>query len=71
MVKLIQLGGGVQGNKLFPCKVNELEAVNERGPRDRCPPFKKTKRYEMQKFRVVRLQIGVQNRADSGHRRTA
>jgi len=28
MVKLIQLGGGVQGNKLFPCKVNELESVN-------------------------------------------
>ena len=25
----------------------------------------------MQKFSVVRLQIGVQNRADSGHRQTA
>ena len=34
-------------------------------------PSKKTKRHEIQKFRVVRLQIGVQNRADSGHRQTA
>ena len=33
--------------------------------------LKKTKRYEMQKFRVVRLQIEVQNRAGSGHRQTA
>ena len=34
-------------------------------------PSKKTKRYEMQKFRVIRLQIEVQNRADSGHRQRA
>ena len=35
------------------------------------PPSNETKRYEIQKFRVVRLQVGVQNRADSGHRQTA
>ncbi|MGN1224850.1 MAG: hypothetical protein ACI4TG_07070 [Ruminococcus sp.] len=29
-------------------------------------PLKKTKRDEIQKFRMVRLQTGVQNRADSG-----
>ena len=33
--------------------------------------LKKTKWYEMQKFSVVRLQIEVQNRADSGHKQTA
>jgi len=34
-------------------------------------PSKKIKQHGQQKFRMVRLQIGVQNRADSGHRRTA
>ena len=29
-------------------------------------PLKKTKQHEQQKFRMVRLQTGVQNRADSG-----
>ena len=33
--------------------------------------LKKTKRYEMQKLSVVRLQIEVQNRAGSEHRQTA
>ena len=33
--------------------------------------LKKTKRYEMQKLSVDRLQIEVQNSADSGHRQTA
>ncbi|MGN1223690.1 MAG: hypothetical protein ACI4TG_01145, partial [Ruminococcus sp.] len=31
----------------------------------------KTKQRGQQKFRTVRLQTGVQNKADSGHRRTA
>ena len=63
--------GIVKGNKLFPltaCAIRMLFHLRENcGP----PSEKKTKRYEMQKFRVVRLQIAVRNRADSGHRQTA
>ena len=60
-----------RGASCHPCKANELESVNERGQDTAVRPPKKTKRYEMQKFRVVRLQIVVRNRADSGHRQTA
>ena len=59
-----------KGNKLFPLTkyaIRENCDLRE----NRCPPSEKTKRYEMQKFSVVRLQIEVQNRADSGHRQTA
>ncbi|MDD7294535.1 MAG: hypothetical protein PUG85_03860, partial [Oscillospiraceae bacterium] len=40
MVKVIQLGEGeARGASCPPCKASELESVNERGTRYRCPPF--------------------------------